>query len=109
MGSFTCNFGINVDVNTLLDQIGSGLRNMARHSLNSRYFDNGNGRFISMQTGGLLVCMTYHKRKWHSATSRVAPFGMVVSSSKSDAPGGTWAVAYISQGIMGNQTFYDCW
>ena len=89
-----------------------------RNSLNDRYFDNNQGRFISCQAGGKLISMCFHQTKQHSATCEVhnnftKNFGVgdkVVRSAKSEAPPGRWAIAYCDSGRLGgDKTFYNCW
>ena len=106
---------INVDVNKLIEQVVSSTE---RNSLNDRYFDNNQGRFISCQAGGKLISMCFHQTKQHSATCEVhnnftKNFGVgdkVVRSAKSEAPPGRWAIAYCDSGRLGgDKTFYNCW
>ena len=106
---------INVDVNKLIEQVVSSTE---RNSLNDRYFDNNQGRFISCQAGGKLISMCFHQTKQHSATCEVhnnftKNFGVgdkVVRSAKSEAPPGRWAIAYCDSGKLGgDKTFYNCW
>ena len=109
------NFSISVDVNKLIEQIGSIT---GRNSLNDRYFDNNQGRFISCQAGGILYSMCYHKTKQHSATCEVhnnftqklGAGDKIVRSAKSTAPPGQWAIAYCDSGKLGgDKTYYNCW
>ena len=104
---------INVDVNQLISQVTNATN---RNSLNDRYFDNNEGRFVSCQANGILIAACYHKTKNHSATCEVhnnftKNFGVgdrVVRSSKSNAPPGIWAIAYCDSGKLGgDKTFYD--
>ena len=113
--SKTINLNINVDVNKLIEQVVSSTE---RNSLNDRYFDNNQGRFISCQAGGKLISMCFHQTKQHSATCEVhnnftKNFGVgdkVVRSAKSEAPPGRWAIAYCDSGRLGgDKTFYNCW
>ena len=113
--SKTVSFNISVDVNELIKQVCSATN---RSSLNDRYFDNNQGRFISCQSDGKLISMCYHKTKQHSATCEVhnnftKNFGVgdkVVRSAKSEAPPGKWAIAYCDSGKFGgDKTFYNCW
>ncbi|CAL6009229.1 Conserved_hypothetical protein [Hexamita inflata] len=96
---------IDVDVNTLINQIISGF---TPDSYNSQFKDNGNGRFISVQGNGKVIAAYFHKTKWHSAT---AITGLNHDrKAKSDAPPGEWATAYIKHDIFGgDQTFYNEW
>ena len=113
--SKTINLNINVDVNKLIEQVVSSTE---RNSLNDRYFDNNQGRFISCQAGAKLISMCFHQTKQHSATCEVhnnftKNFGVgdkVVRSAKSEAPPGRWAIAYCDSGRLGgDKTFYNCW
>lgn len=106
-------FDISVDANKLIDQITSSTE---RGSLNSRYFDGDQGRFVSCQAGGLLIAASYHSSKKHSATCEVhnnfqqklgAP-DQVVRSAKSEGLAGEWAIAYCKSGKLGgDKTYYD--
>lgn len=113
--SITVNFNINVDVNKLIEQVGSSSN---RTSYNDKYFDNNQGRWISCQADGILYSMCYHKTKQHSATCEVhnnftQKLGVddkIVRSSKSEAPPGLWAIAYCNSGKLGgDKTYYNCW
>ena len=104
---------INVDANQLINQVTTATN---RNSLNSRYFDNNQGRFISCQSGGILIAACFHTSKNHSATCEVhnnfrQKFGApdeIVRTAKSDAPPGVWAIAYCDSGKLGgDKTFYD--
>ena len=113
--SITVNFDINVDANTLIQQVGSATN---RSSYNDRYFDGNQGRWISCQSDGILYSMCYHKTKQHSATCEVhnnftKNFGVgdkIVRSAKSEAPPGKWAIAYCNSGKLGgDKTYYNAW
>ena len=80
-----------------------------RFSYNSRYFDAGRGRFVSIQCNGIFISACYHSTKHHTATAQVCfPFGGVARQSKSDAPPGKWAIASQgSQWLCIDKTFYD--
>ncbi|KAH0793658.1 hypothetical protein GPJ56_002379 [Histomonas meleagridis] len=111
--SMNISLNINVDANKLIDQVACATN---RSSINDRYFDNDNGRFISCQSDGKLIAACFHKTKSHSATCEVhnnftKNFGVpdhIVRSAKSSAPAGVWAVAYCDSGKLGgDKTFYN--
>ena len=106
---------IDVNVNELIKQVCSATD---RSSLNDQWLDNNQGRWISCQSGGLLISMCYHKTKQHSATCEVhnnftKMFGAgdkIVRSAKSEAPPGKWAIAYCNSGKLGgDKTYYNFW
>lgn len=73
-------------------------------SYNDRMIDNGNGRWISYQGDGMVVSMSNHKTKNHSATAQS------LKTAKSTAPPGHWAIAVITSfPFCTDKTFYDFW
>ena len=100
MSSRVVNLGCNVDINELLRQVSGSIK---ASSYQSKYFDNNHGRFISVMDGSTVLAASWHDSCWHTATAQ----GSMSKTAKSDAPPGQWAVAYVSQGLMGNKTFYD--
>lgn len=100
--STNVNLNINVDVAELVK---TAINITPKtQSYNSRMIDNNNGRFVSMQTNGLVISACYHKTKNHSATAQS------MGTAKSTAAPGTWAVAYINSSPLAvDKTFYDFW
>ena len=99
---------INFDcsINDLIDKVCS---TKERNSLNDRYFDDGQGRFISWQSDGIVHAASNHLTKWHSATAQSTKI-TGKHTAKSEAPPGVWAIAYIDSGNFGvDRTFYNSW
>ena len=102
MSGFTLNLNVDVNVNDLLRQIAG----FAPSSYNDRYPDGG--RWISVQSDGIVISAYFHPTKWHSATVKTGFRHDRVA--KSEAPPGKWAVAQIKRDIFGgDQTFYNLW
>lgn len=104
MATFNLNLGINVDLNTLFQQIGESLPS----SYKSELIDNGEGRWVSCQSNGKVMSACYHKNKEHSATVETGGQGPFYTCQKSTAGPGEWAVAIV--GSRGwDRTHYDFW
>jgi hypothetical protein len=102
--SIQANLSFRVDVNDLIRQV---TRATERASLNDRMIDGGNGRWISSQTGGLLISACFHNTRKHSATARVNG-NIIKRSASSSAEAGRWAIAYVQSGKLGgDETFYN--
>ena len=98
---------IEADVNDLLLQAGFGSGNI--QNLQDNGFDNGKGRFIQCVSDQTLVALCYHKTKSHAAivevhngfTSMFGAKDKIHRSSRGQAPGGSWACAYVMSGRLG--------
>lgn len=100
MCSASVNLNCDVNVNELLREVPGSVK---ATNYQSRYFDNGHGRFVSVMDGSTVVSATYHDSAWHTATAQ----GAMSRMSKSEAPPGQWAITYTKQGFFGNRTFYN--
>ena len=100
---------INTDLGSLLQELRISAQEV---SFNDRWVDGG--RFISIQSGGVVYALFNHPTSPHSATARVVrqtcTVPKVIRQAKSIVPPGLWAVAYIKSGFFGvDQTFYNFW
>ena len=102
-------FNINVDIRSILQQLRISTQ---RISFNDRWV--GGGRFISIQSGGVVYALFNHPTSPHSATARVVrqtcTVPKVIRQARSTALPGSWAIACIKSGFFGgDQTFYNSW
>lgn len=102
-GVLTVDLKATVDVNRLLDQIGSAI---------GKLFDKGNyqrqeiagGVWISTINNGTVLSAFFHPSRSHSATANGGAFGG--GEVKSISGAGKWAVAWSSKGLTGAKTNY---
>ena len=81
------------------------MANFKPSSYNDRRPPEG-GRFVSVQSNGMVISAYYHPTKWHTATACTGFFHD--RRAKSEAPPGKWAVAKIGRDILGgDQTWYN--
>ena len=97
------NLNINADAGDILKTVLGMVP--SRESYNDQWKHNGDARWISYQTGGMVVSAYFHKTKFHYATVQT---GLVWKrEAKSSAPAGQWAVASINSIMGGDRTYYD--
>lgn len=99
-------FSFNADLGSVLRE----LRICAQHASFSDQWVDG-GRFISIQSDGILYALYNHPTKPHGVLARVerqtCTLPKVVREAESSAPPGIWALAYIKSSLFGeDQTFY---
>ena len=104
MPKFTLKLSGKVDINTLVNQIGSVIKAALNRSNFCNQVQKDGGRFVSAVNGNQVVAAYYHPSKFHSATAcgGIGGGGTV----KSTANAGKWAVATSSAGIGGRKTYY---
>lgn len=95
---------INLDLNKLVDQIGS-LIGKVLYKTNFTRREVLGGIFVSAMTGDTVVSAFYHPSRTHSATADGGWLGG--GQAKSISLPGKWAIAYSSQGVGKRKTFYD--
>lgn len=93
---------MNVDINTLLNQIGSAIGQTVLQEGVTSTSPNGNDRFVSVLNSNQVISAYFHPTKRHYATAEGK-----TKPGRSYAAAGTWAVAYAMRSIWGgNKTYY---
>ena len=106
MSSAASALAITTGVVELIQEV-AGLT-LSRGSLNDRWLEDGEARWISCQSEGWVISACYHKTKWHSASVETGKFWPLHKKARSEAPPGEWAVTWVSSGGW-DKTFYDYW
>ena len=93
---------MNVDLNTLLDQIGKAFGTVVKRNGITAISPNGNDRFVSVLNGDQVIAAYFHPTKRHYATAEGK-----TKPGRSYAAAGKWAVALVMRSLIGgNKTFY---
>ena len=104
MPKYTLKLSGKVDINTLVNQIGSVIKAALNRSNFCNQVQKDGGRFVSAVNGNQVVAAYYHPSKFHSATADGGIGGG--GAVRSTANAGEWAVAVSSAGIGGRKTYY---
>ena len=101
MSKVSISLNMNVDLNTLFDQISKKVGNIIKPNGASSTSPNSNDRFVSLMTDDQVVACYFHPTKKHYATSEGK-----TKPGRSYAEAGQWAVAVAMRALMGNKTYY---
>ncbi len=100
-GKFTVSLSMNVDLNTLFDQITNLVGTVIKPTGATSSSPNGNDRFVSLLGTDQVVAAYYHPDKYHYSRAQGK-----TDTNRSYAPAGKWAVAVAIRGLWGNKTWY---
>ncbi|OHT10802.1 hypothetical protein TRFO_19861 [Tritrichomonas foetus] len=106
-GSISLSMNVNLDVNTLLNQIGNAIDAVLVPSKNYYSQPNG-GIWHSGNSDGKVYSALYHPTKTHRTSVRPGSSADIFPKTKDWVPGGQWAITYAAATKLGgNKAYYE--